>query len=139
MSKRTLSTLVLILSSLYTTALLAERPAVYDEVATPESSQEQPVTTIDDNARPAEAEAIEVTEQNGDVLGMPAEQPVTQIVTVPTLDFPKRGMSQEKVQNELGRPVEIVPAVGKPPISRWVYDDRIVYFEYNSVIHVVAK
>ena len=58
---------------------------------------------------------------------------------VRTLDFPRRGMSQDKVQNELGRPGEIIPAIGQPPISRWVYEDRVVYFEYSSVIHVVAK
>ena len=141
MNKRTLSGLILILSSLYTTALLAERPAVYDEMVTPENNQQQPVTAIDD-ARPAADEmtgVTEVTEQSGDVLGMPTEQQATKVVSVQTLDFPRRGMTQDKVQNELGRPVEIVPAVGKPPISRWIYDDRIVYFEYSSVIHVVAK
>ena len=142
MTKRTLSSLILILSSLYTTALLAERPAAYDEMATPESSQQAPATTTEDNARPAADEpmqATEATEQSGDVLGMPTQQQETKVVAVRTLDFPRRGMTQDKVQNELGRPVEIVPAVGKPPISRWVYDDRIVYFEYSSVIHVVAK
>ena len=142
MTKRTLSSLIMILSSLYATALLAERPAAYDEMTTPESNQQTPATTVDDNARPAAdetAEVVEVTEQNGDALGMPTEQQGTKVVAVQTLDFPRRGMTQDKVQNELGRPVEIVPAVGKPPISRWVYDDRIVYFEYSSVIHVVAK
>lgn len=140
MTKRTLSSLILILSSLYTTALLAERPAAYDEMATPESNQQQPVTI--DDARPAADEtmqATEATKQNGDVLAMPTEPQEIKAVSVRTLDFPRRGMTQDKVQNELGRPVEIVPAVGKPPISRWIYDDRIVYFEYNSVIHVVAK
>ena len=142
MTKRTLSSLIMILSSLYATALLAERPAAYDEMTTPESNQQTPATTVDDNARPAAdetAEVVEVTEQNGDALGMPTEQQETKVVAVQTLDFPRRGMTQDKVQNELGRPLEIVPAVGKPPISRWVYDDRIVYFEYSSVIHVVAK
>ena len=142
MTKRTLSSLALILSSLYSTALLAERPAVYDEMTSPENNMEQPATAADDNGRPAEDEAtqvIEVTEQSGDALVMPGEQQTTKVVSVQTLDFPKRGMTQDKVQNELGRPVEIVPAVGKPPITRWIYDDRIVYFEYSSVIHVVAK
>lgn len=72
----------------------------------------------------------------GDVLNI--EQNTTNI-SVKVIDFPRRGMSRDKVQNELGRPNEIVPAVGTPPISRWVYDDRTVYFEYSSVIHVVAK
>lgn len=55
------------------------------------------------------------------------------------IDFPRRGMTSDKVKNELGQPSEIIPSVGQPPISRWVYDDRTVYFEYSSVIHVVAK
>lgn len=71
----------------------------------------------------------------GDVLNV---EPNT-TVTVQVIDFPRRGMTTDKVQNELGRPNEIVPAVGTPPISRWVYDDRTVYFERSSVIHVVAK
>ena len=72
------------------------------------------------------------TQQQGDVLK-------AQPSAVKVLDFPRRGMSTDKVQNELGRPSTIIPAVGQPPISRWVYDDRTVYFENSSVIHVVAK
>jgi len=62
-----------------------------------------------------------------------------EIVPVQVLDFPTRGMSAGKVENELGKPVEVISAVGQPPISRWVYNDRTVYFEFSSVIHVVAK
>ena len=84
------------------------------------------------------------TEQvvTGDTLTMPEAEPETvEAVAQPvrTVDFPRRGMTQDKVQNELGRPVEIVPPVGQPPITRWVYEDRVVFFEYSSVIHVVAK
>ena len=57
---------------------------------------------------------------------------------VQLLDFPRRGMSMEKVQNELGRPIDISPTVGEPPITTWRYDDRKVFFEYDKVIHVVA-
>ena len=62
-----------------------------------------------------------------------------EVVPVQVLNFPTRGMSTGKVENELGKPIEIIPAVGQPPISRWVYNDRTVYFEFSSVIHVVAK
>jgi hypothetical protein len=55
------------------------------------------------------------------------------------LDFPRRGMDQEKVQSELGAPVEIKSAVGQPPITRWIYNDRVVYFERSTVLHVVAR
>lgn len=99
-------------------AAVAE-PAVEEEAAV----EEEPAT-------------VEVTEQQGDVLAMPT---VAQPIGVRLLDFPRRGMTTSKVENELGRPTEIIPAVGEPPIARWVYDDRIVFFEYSSVIHVVAK
>ncbi|MDH5473500.1 MAG: hypothetical protein OEY61_11645 [Gammaproteobacteria bacterium] len=139
MTKRALSSLFFILASFASTALLAERPAADEEMTTSAQTVEQLVNS-EDEGRPAASDTIEVTEQHGDALSMPTEQSdVTTVVSVRTLDFPRRGMTQDKVQNELGRPVEIIPAVGKPPITRWVYDDRIVYFEYSSVIHVVAK
>lgn len=55
------------------------------------------------------------------------------------VDFPTRGMSMEKVINELGPPTTRFPAVGNPPITRWKYPDRTVFFEYSRVIHVVAQ
>lgn len=76
------------------------------------------------------------THKSGDVLNMPASD---QPARVRLLDFPRRGMSTQTVESELGRPNEIVPAVGTPPISRWVYDDRVVFFERASVVHVVAR
>ena len=85
-------------------------------------------------------EAIEVIETRGDVLDMPQPEIVqTQSATLSLLEFPRRGMDQEKVQSELGTPVEIQDAVGKPPITRWIYNDRVVYFEYSTVLHVVAR
>lgn len=74
------------------------------------------------------------TETSGDVLEIqPGE-------TLPfrVLDFPRRGMKMEKVKNELGEPLEISDAIGDPPITTWTYKDRVVYFEYSSVVHVVA-
>jgi hypothetical protein len=93
----------------------------------------------EEESMPAETGHSE-TRTSGDVLGMPMETS-TEATAKPVkqLDFPRRGMTQDKVQNELGRPIEIIPPVGEPPISRWVYDDRVVYFEYSSVIHVVAR
>ena len=55
------------------------------------------------------------------------------------LPRPARGMSMERVVRLYGEPTERVPAVGVPPISRWVYDGYTVYFEdqytITSVIH----
>lgn len=87
---------------------------------------------------PAATESIEVIETSGDVLAMPQPSP-DQTDTVRLLDFPRRGMDQEKVHSELGKPVEIKEAVGQPPITRWIYNDRVVYFERSTVIHVVAR
>ena len=51
---------------------------------------------------------------------------------------PARGMSMEQVATKFGTPVTKVPAVGKPPISRWEYPGFIVYFEADHVIHSVV-
>ena len=54
---------------------------------------------------------------------------------VPT---PARGMTMDQVATKFGAPVTKVPAVGKPPISRWEYPGFNVYFEANHVIHSVV-
>jgi len=59
--------------------------------------------------------------------------------------MPTRGMSMENVEHIFGAPQEKLPAVPDPgtklhpPITRWVYPDYVVYFEYNYVIHTVVK
>jgi len=50
---------------------------------------------------------------------------------------PTRGMTMQQVSTKFGTPVTKVPAVGKPPISRWEYPGFIVYFEADHVIHSV--
>ena len=69
----------------------------------------------------------------GDALEM---QP-GETITINPLDFPRRGISMDKVKNELGEPLTISGPVGEPPITTWGYADRDVYFEYSKVIHVV--
>lgn len=51
---------------------------------------------------------------------------------------PTRGMTMEQVTSKFGAPVAKVPAVGKPPISRWEYPGFVVYFEADHVIHSVV-
>lgn len=51
---------------------------------------------------------------------------------------PTRGASMAQVERQFGVPAERVAAVGQPPISRWVYPDFVVFFEYSHVIHAVA-
>jgi hypothetical protein len=51
---------------------------------------------------------------------------------------PARGMSMDQVTTKFGAPTSKVPAVGKPPISRWEYPGFVVYFEADHVIHSVV-
>jgi hypothetical protein len=149
MEKNYLTCLISSLLLLASSSVFGQRPAAEEESGRqPESVLIEDDLPAMEDMRPAtEAESIPQetstrteTRTSGDVLDM-SGAPQTEAVAQPVrqLEFPRRGMSQDKVQNELGRPIEIIPAVGEPPISRWVYDDRVVYFEYSSVIHVVAK
>ncbi len=56
-----------------------------------------------------------------------------------SIELPGRGMSMEAVLKRFGEPQEKYPAVGKPPITRWVYPDFTVYFESQFVIHAVVN
>ena len=52
---------------------------------------------------------------------------------------PKSGMSMTAVESAYGSPSQRRPAVGDPPITRWDYPAFSVYFEYDRVIHAVAR
>ncbi len=52
-------------------------------------------------------------------------------------DLPENGMTIEAVEQRYGVPVNRSGPVGDPPITRWVYDDYSVYFEYDLVIDSV--
>lgn len=52
---------------------------------------------------------------------------------------PARGLSQQAVETRWGQPVRKKNPVGNPPISSWEYSTFVVYFEYDHVIHSVAK
>lgn len=54
------------------------------------------------------------------------------------VDVPSRGLTMGQVEGRYGAPTDRIPAIGEPPISRWVYPSFVVYFEYNLVIHAVA-
>ena len=129
---------IIILAGLMFPAMaIADRPAMSERVDETEQAQpmaiEQP-EQIEVTAEEAVVEEVVVKQVSGDVLEMqPGE------IIINPLDFPRRGMSMDKVQNELGQPVDISPTVGEPPITSWTYPDRIVFFEYSRVIHVVEK
>lgn len=52
---------------------------------------------------------------------------------------PSRGMTQQRVEAKYGQPVSTRSAVGDPPITRWEYQNFVVYFEHDKVIHAVLK
>jgi len=51
---------------------------------------------------------------------------------------PSRGMTMAAVEHSFGKPSEILPEVGSPPITRWIYPACTVYFEHQYVIHSVV-
>ena len=55
-----------------------------------------------------------------------------------TAAAPGRGQSMAQVERQFGAPTERFAPVGQPPITRWVYADKIVYFEYDHVVHAVT-
>lgn len=64
------------------------------------------------------------------------------VLTVPAagrpLRYPIHFMTMANVRALWGAPVRVLPAVGRPPITRWVYPRFIVYFERNLVLHTVV-
>ncbi|TQV77139.1 hypothetical protein FLL45_04090 [Aliikangiella marina] len=64
---------------------------------------------------------------------VPVTQQSQQAVSKPTT-----GQSMDTVETTYGTPIEAVPAVGEPPITRWRYADFTVYFEHDKVIHSVV-
>ncbi len=61
------------------------------------------------------------------------------IATAPKdLARPTTGQSMDLVKSRYGKPQNTLPAVGDPPITRWVYADFTVYFEYDHVINSVV-
>jgi hypothetical protein len=54
-------------------------------------------------------------------------------------DFPRTGTTQASVRAKWGEPRTIQGPVGKPAITQWVYQNFIVYFEGNRVLHTVLK
>lgn len=144
-----------VLLSLFSTGALANRPAMDDESAAVETVNQTEIQAEQDTMqhRPeAEAQsAVEAmmqrqSQQNtyiqhsGDRLQLPAKelQP-GETIKIKLLDYPRRGASMEKVQQEFGQPMAMSEAVGQPPITHWTYNDRVVYFEYSTVLHVVAR
>lgn len=52
---------------------------------------------------------------------------------------PTQGMNMADVEAKFGTPEQKLPAVGEPPITRWIYPEFEVFFEHELVIHSVVK
>jgi len=126
--------IVILMGLLFPTIAMAERPAVAERFDA--AVDEDPMLRFEPVLETEPTTERVVTEQvSGEVLEL---RPGDSIIINP-LDLPARGMTMDKVQNELGRPVEIAPSIGEPPITRWTYADRVVFFEHSKVIHVVER
>jgi hypothetical protein len=55
------------------------------------------------------------------------------------VDKPGNGLSMAEVEGRFGAPLEKRPAVGQPPITQWVYQGYVVYFEHDRVLHSVTR
>lgn len=53
--------------------------------------------------------------------------------------LPRQGATMAEVESQYGAPTEKRDAVGKPPISRWMYPAFTVYFESDRVINAVVN
>ena len=77
------------------------------------------------------------------VTGSPARADVLLLESIETQKdvshSPQKGQSKQSVEARYGTPEERLSAVGQPPISRWIYEDFTVYFEYDHVIHSVPN
>ena len=143
------SLLSALLLSLCSANAFANRPAMNEGVSevTPEVVEDNSAArpTMEIEVQPEAPSSVDLMMQQqtyttGDVVQLPPKeiQP-GETLKIQLLDYPRRGMSMDKVQFEYGQPITISNSVGKPPITSWTYNDRVVYFEYTTVLHVVAR
>jgi len=55
------------------------------------------------------------------------------------LILPKRGQQMRDVRRQIGAPSRVIPPVGNPPITRWVYPRFTVYFQRVRVVRAVRN
>ncbi len=136
---RLLTTLLLsaFSSLIFSQQVFANRPAMKESS---EVNNEAEVAITDTQQEINSSGNIITQQQTGDVIQLPAkEMQQGETIKIKLLDYPRRGMTMDKVQNEYGQPADISDSVGQPPITSWTYSDRIVYFEYSTVLHVVSR
>ncbi len=55
------------------------------------------------------------------------------------IEMPKKGQTMTTVAESFGAAQVKHPARGNPPITRWEYENFVVYFEGEHVIHSVLR
>jgi hypothetical protein len=79
-----------------------------------------------------------VSTSHADVLTVPsATDEAPAATTFDRSQLPARGTNMNAVRNRFGEPASISGPIGNPPITRWTYDDFLVFFEYRHVINAV--
>lgn len=114
---------------------LAAQPAAAPE-ATPSA---EPSAPTPETTAPAQTK--------GDLLAIPKQKPTatkkkkasSTPIRIVEDGMPGRGVSMSQVEKHFGQPREKAAPVGQPPITRWIYSDYTVYFEYEYVIHSVKN
>lgn len=71
-----------------------------------------------------------------DTLIIPVGQQASEAAAI---QRPKTGALRAEVAEQFGEPLRKNAAKGSPPISSWEYQDFVVYFEHDHVIHAVLK
>ena len=81
-----------------------------------------------------QAETLEMPTESAAPVSTPAPAASGYSVTLPG-----RGMNMTQVEEKFGPPLEKLPEVGDPPITRWEYSNYTVYFEYEFVINSILN
>lgn len=81
-----------------------------------------------------QAETLEMPTESASPVSTPTPAASGYSVTLPG-----RGMNMTQVEEKFGPPLEKLPEVGDPPISRWEYSNFTVYFEYQFVINSILN
>jgi len=138
-----------------TAATMADNPAASTQSAPAAATATHAMASTTAEAastasQPAAAEATVAAPAAATTAPASSTAPATASATIPVQaspgpSIPSRGMNMANVEHIFGAPQEKLPAIPDPgtklhpPITRWVYPDYVVYFEYNYVVHTVLK
>ena len=135
-----------------TAATMADNPAASTQSAPAAATATHAMasTTAEAASTASQPAAAEATVAAPAAAPASSTAPATASATIPVQaspgpSIPSRGMNMANVEHIFGAPQEKLPAIPDPgtklhpPITRWVYPDYVVYFEYNYVVHTVLK